>query len=128
MDGKYYGLPWQWGPNVLMWNTAKYKGATSSWSALYDPKNKGDHNPEQSDPDRRCGALPIEDQARARHQGSYELNSAQLHAAVVLLKSQRPLIKAYWGFATDEVKIFQTGGATLGAAWPLAARSSRARA
>ncbi|HMG97734.1 MAG TPA: hypothetical protein VK546_02370, partial [Gaiellales bacterium] len=47
----------------------------------------------------------------------YELNSAQLHAAVTLLKSQRPLIKAYWGFATDEVKIFQTGGATLGAAW-----------
>ena len=39
---------------------------------------------------------------------------------MVLLKQQRPLIKAYWGFATDEVKIFQTGGATLGAAWPLA--------
>ena len=38
----------------------------------------------------------------------------------MLLKQQRPLIKAYWGFATDEVKIFQTGGATLGAAWPLA--------
>ena len=21
-----------------MWNTAKYKGVTNSWSALYDPK------------------------------------------------------------------------------------------
>ena len=121
VDGKYYGLPWQWGPNVLMWNTAKYTGATNSWSALYDPKNKGKitipNNPIQiADAalylSKTKPALGIKD--------PYELNSAQLHAAVVLLKQQRPLIKAYWGFATDEVKIFQTGGATLGAAWPLA--------
>ena len=104
-----------------MWNTAKYKGATNSWSALYDPKNKGKitipNNPIQiADAalylSKTKPALGIKD--------PYELNSAQLHAAVVLLKQQRPLIKAYWGFATDEVKIFQTGGATLGAAWPLA--------
>ena len=121
VGGKYYGLPWQWGPNVLMWNTGKYKGATTSWSALYDPKNKGKitipNNPIQiADAalylSKTKPSLGIKD--------PYELNSAQLHAAVTLLKAQRPLIKAYWGFATDEVKIFQTGGATLGAAWPLA--------
>src|SRR3954453_5366067 len=120
-DGKYYGGPWQWGPNVLMWNSAKYKGVTNSWSALYDPKNKGlltiPNNPIQI-PDaalylsKTKPALGIKD--------PYELTSAQLDAAVDLLKVQRPLIKAYWGFATDEVKIVQTGGATLGAAWPLA--------
>ena len=121
VGGKYYGLPWQWGPNVLMWNTGKYTGATTSWSALYDPKNKGKitipNNPIQiADAalylSKTKPSLGIKD--------PYELNAAQLHAAVLLLKHQRPLIKAYWGFATDEVKIFQTGGATLGAAWPLA--------
>ena len=40
VDGKYYGVPWQWGPNVLMWNTAKYTGVTDSWSALYLSKTK----------------------------------------------------------------------------------------
>jgi putative spermidine/putrescine transport system substrate-binding protein len=114
-------VPWQWGPNVLMWNPAKYKGVTNSWSALYDPKNKGlitiPNNPIQiADAalylSKTKPALGIKD--------PYELTSAQLDAAVDLLKVQRPLIKAYWGFATDEVKIFQTGGATLGAAWPLA--------
>src|ERR1700712_3616997 len=121
VGGKYYGLPWQWGPNVLMWNTAKYTGVTNSWSALYDPANKGKitipNNPIQiADAalylSKTKPALGITD--------PYELTSKQLDAAVALLKAQRPLIKAYWGFATDEVKNFQTGGATLGAAWPLA--------
>src|SRR5882757_9552027 len=105
--GKYYGLPWQWGPNVLMWNTAKYTGVTNSWSALYDPANKGKitipNNPIQiADAalylSKTKPALGIKD--------PYELTSDQLNAAVALLKTQRPLIKAYWGFATDEVKNF----------------------
>jgi len=121
VGGKHYGVPWQWGPNVLMWNTAKYKGATNSWSALYDAKNKGlitiPDNPIQiADAalylSKTKPSLGIKD--------PYELTSTQLNAAVALLKTQHPLIKALWGFATDEVKIFQTGGATLGAAWPLA--------
>jgi putative spermidine/putrescine transport system substrate-binding protein len=121
VGGKNYGVPWQWGPNVLMWNTAKYKGVTNSWSALYDPRNKGlitiPNNPIQiADAalylSRTTPSLGIRD--------PYELTSKQLDAAVALLKKQRPLIKSYWGFATDEVKNFQTGGATLGAAWPLA--------
>ena len=83
VGGKYYGLPWQWGPNVLMWNAAKYKGVTNSWSALYDPKNKGKitipNNPIQiADAalylSKTKPSLGIKD--------PYELNSAQLHAAV----------------------------------------------
>ena len=35
------------------------------------PEEQGpDHDPEQPDPDRRRGALPVEDEALARHQGS----------------------------------------------------------
>ena len=79
VGGKHYGVPWQWGPNVLMWNTAKYKGATNSWSALYDREEQGpDHDPGQPDPDRRRGPLPVEDEALARHQGSLR---ADLHPA-----------------------------------------------
>ena len=122
VDGKYYGVPWQWGPNVLMWNPAKYKGVTNSWSALYDPKNKGlitiPNNPIQiADAalylSKTKPALGIKDPVRA------DVRAARRRGRRCS-RSQRPLIKAYWGFATDEVKIFQTGGATLGAAWPLA--------
>ncbi len=127
VGGKYYGVPWQWGPNVLLWNTQKYKGTTDSWSALYDPANKGKitipNNPIQI----ADAALYLsKTQPSLGIKDPYELNKKQLDAAVSLLKKQRPLIKAYWGFATDEVKIFQTGGATLGAAWPLAVAQLKA--
>ena len=43
------------------------------------PQEQGqDHDPEQPDPDRRRGALPVEDEARARDQGSVR---AQLRPA-----------------------------------------------
>ncbi len=98
VGGKNYGVPWQWGPNVLMWNTAKYKGVTNSWSALYDPKNKGmitiPNNPIQiADAalylSKTTPSLGIKD--------PYELTSKQLDAAVALLKQQRPLIKVVLG-------------------------------
>ena len=56
----------------------------------------------------------------------YELTKTQLDAAVTLLKAQQPLIKKYWGLASDEIDLFKNGGATLGASWPYQATRSRA--
>src|SRR3954464_742886 len=41
VDGKHYGVSLQWGPNTLLYNTTKVSPAPTSWSALYDPKYKG---------------------------------------------------------------------------------------
>jgi len=114
VDGKYYGLPWQWGPNVLMWNTAKYSGATNSWSALYDPKNKGKitipNNPIQiADP-----ALQFEGA-----EDPYSLDQATLDKVTAKLKEQKPLVGKYWVLATDFEDLFKSGDATMGAGWPL---------
>ena len=119
VGGKYYGLPWQWGPNVLMWNTAKYRGVTNSWSALYDVKNKGKitipNNPIQiADAAlylmRTKSSLGIKD--------PYELTKPQLDAAVTLLKQQKKLLKRYWSSATDEIADFKNGDVVIGAGWP----------
>jgi putative spermidine/putrescine transport system substrate-binding protein len=119
IDGKHYGVSLQWGPNTLLYNTEKVSPAPTSWSALYDPKYKGQitvpNNPIQiadaalylskSQPD-----LGITD--------PYELNDEQFNAAIDLLKQQKPLIKKYWGLASDEIDLFKNGDATLGASWP----------
>ena len=34
VDGKHYGTPYQWGPNVLMYNTKVFKAAPTSWSVV----------------------------------------------------------------------------------------------
>ena len=119
VDGKHYGVSVQFGPNVLLYNTQKIKPKPTSWAAIYDPKYKGQitvpDNPIQiADAalylSKKRPALGITD--------PYELTKAQLAAVVTLLKQQRPLIKKYWGLASDQIDLFKNGGSTIGASWP----------
>src|SRR5918994_6477084 len=36
VDGKHYGVPYQWGPNVLMYNTEVFKTPPDSWSVVFE--------------------------------------------------------------------------------------------
>jgi putative spermidine/putrescine transport system substrate-binding protein len=119
VDGKHYGISLQWGPNTLLWNTKKISDEPMSWSAIYDPKYKGmvtvPDNPIQiADAalylSKKDPSLGIKD--------PYELNDKQFQAAVDLLKQQKPLIKKYWALASDEIDLFKSGDAAIGASWP----------
>lgn len=119
LGGVHYGLSYEWGPNVLMYNTDKIAEAPTSWAAIYDAKYKGKitvpDNPIQiADAalylSKKDPSLGITD--------PYELNPAQLDAVVALLKTQSPLIKKYWALASDEIELFKNGDAIIGAAWP----------
>src|SRR5215212_5457384 len=119
VDGKHYGLSLQWGPNTLIWNTKKVTTAPDSWSAIYDSKYKGQitvpDNPIQiADAalylSKKDPSLGIKD--------PYELNEKQFQAAVDLLKQQKPLVKKYWALASDEIDLFKSGDAAIGASWP----------
>jgi putative spermidine/putrescine transport system substrate-binding protein len=119
VDGKHYGLSLQWGPNTLLYNTKQVTTAPTSWASLYDAKYKGKitvpDNPIQiADAalylSKTDSSLGITD--------PYELNDAQFTAAVDLLKKQKPLIKKYWGLASDEIDLFKSGDAVIGASWP----------
>src|SRR3954453_19627631 len=119
VDGKHYGVSLQWGPNTLLWNTKDVNPAPNSWQAIYDPKYKGQvtvpDNPIQiADAalylSKKDPSLGIKD--------PYELNDKQFQAAVNLLKQQKPLVKKYWGLASDEIDLFKSGDAVIGASWP----------
>jgi putative spermidine/putrescine transport system substrate-binding protein len=119
VDGKHYGVSLQWGPNTLLYRTDKISQAPSSWAAIYGSKYKGrvtiPDNPIQiadaalylskTKPD-----LGIDD--------PYELNQEQFKETIALLRQQRPLIKKYWPFASDEIELFKRGDAWIGASWP----------
>ena len=120
VNGVHYGISLQWGPNVLLYNTGDVKPAPTSWAAIYEPKYKGvvtvPNNPIQI----ADAALYLsKSQPSLGITDPYELTEAQLNAAVNLLKQQRPLIKKYWAAAADEVELFKSGDAVIGAAWPL---------
>jgi len=119
INGVHYGISLQWGPNVLMYSTTEFPVAPTSWGVLYNPQYSGlitvPDNPIQiADAALYLGAtkpnLGIKD--------PYELTQAQFNAAVTLLKQQRPLVKKYWETAGDEINLFSSGDAMVGAAWP----------
>lgn len=119
VKGVHYGISYEWGPNVLLYNTAKVSPVPTSWSVLYDPANKG----KITVPDN---AIQIADAALYLSKTDpslgitdpYELTQAQMDGVVKLLKTQRPLVRKYWALASDEIDLFRNGDVTMGAAWP----------
>jgi putative spermidine/putrescine transport system substrate-binding protein len=120
VDGKHYGISLQWGPNILLYNAKSVSPAPTSWSAIYSPRFKGQISVPNNPIQIADAALYLsKTNASLGITDPYELNEAQLNAAVKLLKEQRPLVKKYWALASDESELFKNGDVTIGAAWPL---------
>jgi putative spermidine/putrescine transport system substrate-binding protein len=117
--GVHYGVSLQWGPNVLMYAKKSFPAAPASWNAIYDPKYKGQVTVPDNPIQIADAALYLK--AHSPSLGitdPYELTQPQFQAAVGLLAKQRPLIKKYWGLASQEISEFKNGDAILGAGWP----------
>jgi putative spermidine/putrescine transport system substrate-binding protein len=119
VNGVHYGVSLQWGPNVLMYSKKAFPTAPTSWSTIYDPKYKG----QVTVPDNPIQIADAAVYLKAHNPSlgitdPYELTQPQLQAAVGLLAKQRPLIKKYWGLASQEISAFKNGDATVGAGWP----------
>ena len=119
INGVHYGVSLQWGPNTLLYNTTKVKPAPNSWSVIYSPKFKGKVTVPDNPIQIADAALYLSKSKQSLGiTDPYELNQAQFNAAVNLLKAQKPLIKKYWALASDEIDLFKSGDAVVGASWP----------
>ena len=78
VDGKHYGVPYQWGPNVLMYNTNVFKTAPTSWNVVFEKMDLPDGKSNEGRVQAYDGPIYIADAALylkahkpdARHQGS----------------------------------------------------------
>ncbi len=119
INGVHYGVSLQFGPNDLLYSTKVFPQAPPSWSVIYSKQYAGritiPNNPVQI----ADAALYLSvHQPRLGITDPYELTQDQFNAAVNLLKQQRPLVKAYWNLASDEISLFENGETVVGAAWP----------
>ena len=122
VDGVHYGVPYMWGPNLLLYNTDVVKPAPDSWSVVFEPNSpySGKITAYDSPIYIADAALYLKaTQPDLGIEDPYELTSDQLDAATELLKTQAGMIGKYWAAYTDEISGFDSGDMVVGTAWPV---------
>ncbi|HQY44339.1 MAG TPA: extracellular solute-binding protein, partial [Paracoccaceae bacterium] len=115
VDGVHYGVPYQWGPNVLMYNTNVFKEPPTSWSVVFEAQNLPDGQPNKGRVQAYDGPIHIADAAQylMAHKpelgitSPYELNEDQYKAALDPLRQQRELVGRYWHDAFIQIDDFK---------------------
>ena len=126
VDGAHYGVPYQWGPNVLMYNTSVFPEAPKSWSVVFEEQTLPDGSSNKGRVQAYDGPIHIADAAQylMAHQpdlaitNPYELNDEQYKAALDLLRQQRTLIGRYWHDAMIQIDDFKNEGVVVSGTWP----------
>jgi putative spermidine/putrescine transport system substrate-binding protein len=126
VDGKHYGVPYQWGPNVLMYNSKVFKTAPKSWAVVFEPQKLPDGKASKGRVQAYDGPIYIADaalylMATKKDLGitdPYALNETQYNAALELLRKQHPLVQRYWHDANVQVQDFTNEGVVLSGSWP----------
>jgi putative spermidine/putrescine transport system substrate-binding protein len=132
VDGKHYGVPYQWGPNVLMYNTKAFgKKPPTSWSAVFEAQKLPDGKPNKGRVQAYDGPIYLADAALyLMHKkpdlgikDPYELSEAQYAAVLDVLRGQHPLVQRYWHDANVQVQDFQNEGIVASGSWPFQANT-----
>ena len=127
VDGVHYGVPYMWGPNVLMYNTEAFKGtAPESWNVVFEETTLPDGQSNKGRVQAYDGPIHIADAALylMTHQpelgiaSPYELNEDQYKAALDLLRVQRTLVSRYWHDAFIQIDDFKNEGVVASGSWP----------
>ncbi|WP_437881013.1 putative ABC transporter substrate-binding protein YdcS [Pseudomonas sp. LRF_L74] len=124
--GQHYGTPYQWGPNVLMYNTEVFKQAPTSWKVLFEAQTLADGKSNKGRVQAYDGPIYIADAAlylKAHKpelgiQDPYLLTEEQYAAVLDLLRQQQPLIHRYWHDVTVQMNDFKNEGVVASSAWP----------
>lgn len=126
VDGKHYGVPYQWGPNVLMYSTKVFKEAPTSWAVVFEPMKLPDRKANKGRVQAYDGAIYIADAALFLKSKNpelgitdpYALNEAQYAAVLEVLRKQHPLVHRYWHDANVQVQDFTNEGVVASGSWP----------
>jgi len=109
-DGQRFGVPFAWGPELLLSARRAFPEPPDSFDSLYDPAYAG----RIAVPDD-----PFQIALAALVLGAgdpYALAAADLDAAGQLVQRQRPLVREYWSDPSELAGLFADGRIVLGQA------------
>jgi putative spermidine/putrescine transport system substrate-binding protein len=126
VGGVHYGVPYQWGANVLAYNTNVFKEAPTSWSVVFEEQTLPDGKSNKGRIQAFDGPIYIADAALYLMatkpdlgiKDPYELTEEQYKAALDLLRQQKPLVGRYWHDAFMQIDDFKNEGVVASSSWP----------
>lgn len=126
VNNTHYGVPYQWGWNVLMYNTTVFKDSPpTSWKVVFEEQTLPDGKSNKGRVQAFDGPIYIADAAlylmKAKPElgikDPYELNETQYKAALDLLRIQRKLVGKYWHDAFVQIDDFTNEGVVASSSW-----------
>jgi putative spermidine/putrescine transport system substrate-binding protein len=125
-NNTHYGVPYQWGWNVLMYNSNVFKDkAPTSWSVVFEETTLPDGKSNKGRVQAFDGPIHIADAAMylMHHKKDlgikdpYELTEAQYKATLELLRQQRKIVGKYWHDAFVQIDDFTNEGVVASGSW-----------
>jgi putative spermidine/putrescine transport system substrate-binding protein len=126
VGGTHYGVPYQWGANVLAYNAKVFPEAPKSWSVVFEETTLPDGKSNKGRVQAFDGPIYIADAALyLMHKqpdlgikDPYELTEEQYKAALTLLRGQRAIVTRYWHDAFVQIDDFKNEGVVASSSWP----------
>jgi len=126
VDGRHFGIPYQWGPNLLLYNTKIFKSPPVSWEVVFEEQTFPDGLSNKGRIQAFDGPIYIADAALYLKANKpelgindpYELDEKQYRVVIDLLKKQRQLVPKYWHDAMVQIDDFKKGNLVASSTWP----------
>jgi putative spermidine/putrescine transport system substrate-binding protein len=125
VDGKQYGVPYQWGPNVLLYSTKVFKEPPTSWGVVFEEQKLPDGKSNKGRVQAYDGPIYVADAALYLMKKKpdlgitdpYELTEPQYKAVLDVLRAQKKLTHRYWHDATVQMNDFKNEGLAASSSW-----------
>src|SRR5690348_8336673 len=124
VGNQVYGVPFQWGPNPLLYDTTVFSKPPDSWSVLWDPRYKGKISV-WDDLSTLYMAAQLLGYYKPDPDHLYNLSDAELESVKNKLLDLKPNIRKIWSTGGELTNLFENHEVVAAMGWPLMSNQLR---
>lgn len=125
-DGRVFGVPFQWGPNPLLYDSSAFKSEPDSWNVLWSPSLRGKISV-WDDLSTVYMAAQVLGYDKPDPSALYNLSDEQLAKVKAKLLELKPNIRKMWSTGGELTNLFENHEVQIAMGWPLMTNQLRAR-
>jgi spermidine/putrescine-binding protein len=116
--GEVFGVPFMWGPDPMIYNTAAFPQPPDSWNVMWDPKLKGKVSV-WDDLSTLYMAAQVLGYDKPDPSRLYNLSDEELEAVKKKLIELKPNIRKMWSTGGELTNLFENHEVVIAMGWPL---------